>query len=279
MATLSTRIALISAAALGITPATTWAQTSAKVRVATPKEAPRHSLTFLLEGDAFVSIPAGEFTMGSSSGNADEAPPHRVRLSKPFELSRYEVTQAQWRAMMDSPHSKPRTDEELKRIDPSHFKGPELPVESVSWGSVQEFLDVLNSRDKRYVYRLPTEAEWEYAALTGGVDKSADNHAWCEDSAGGRTHPIGEKSQDKRGLHEMLGNVMEWVQDWYAPDYYQNSPRLDPPGGAAGSYKVFRGGAWLSKAAQCRPTYRGFDFPSSGHYSVGFRIVRTRSRR
>ena len=274
MVRLRKRSALIPAAALCLTVVTSWAQTSAKARVATPKEAPRHSLTFLLEGDAFVSIPAGEFTMGSASGNADEAPLHRVRVSKSFELSRFEVTQAQWRAVMDSPHSKPRTDEELKRIDPSHFKGPELPVENVSWGSVQEFLDILNSRDKRHVYRLPTEAEWEYAATTGGADAG-----WCEDSAGGRTHPIGEKSQDKRGLHDMLGNVMEWVQDWYAPDYYQTSPRVDPPGGAAGSYKVFRGGAWLSKAAQCRPTYRGFDFPSSGHYSVGFRIVRTRTRR
>jgi formylglycine-generating enzyme required for sulfatase activity len=269
--------ALISSAAVCFMPLTSSGQTSRKPRVADPQEAPRHSLTFLLRGDSFVSIPAGEFTMGSSSGNPDEAPPHRVRLSKSFELSRFEVTQAQWRAVMDSPHSKPRSDEEFKRIDPAHFKGPELPVDSVSWDSVQEFLKILNSRDERYVYRLPTEAEWEYAAITGQSEQSASHNAgWCEDSAGGRTHPIGEKSADKRGLHDMLGNVMEWVQDWYAPDHYQGSARVDPRGAATGSYKVYRGGAWLSSGTQCRPTYRGFDFPTSGYYSVGFRLVRTR---
>lgn len=242
--------------------------------MATPQDSPRHSLTFLLEGDAFVSIPAGEFTMGSRSGNADEAPPHRIRISRPFELSRLEVTQAQWRAVMDSPHSKPRTQEELARIDPSHFKGPELPVESVSWDAVQEFLSILNRREKVYVYRLPTEAEWEYAAVTG--QSAPEGGAWCEGAAGGRTRPVGEKPADKRGLHDMLGNVMEWVQDWYAPDSYAAAPRIDPRGAAAGSYKVYRGGAWLSPASQCRPTYRGFDFPITGYYSVGFRLVRNR---
>lgn len=265
---------IISAAAVCLMPATSWGQTSRRARVVSPKEAPRHSLTFLLEGDAFVSIPAGEFTMGSRSGNADEAPPHRIRISRPFELSRFEVTQAQWRAVMDSPHSKPRTEEELARIDPSHFKGPELPVESVSWDAVQEFLNILNKREKVYVYRLPTEAEWEYAAVTG--QSAPESAAWCEEASGRRTRPIGEKPADKRGLHDMLGNVMEWVSDWYAPDYYASAPRIDPHGAATRSYKVYRGGAWLSPASQCRPTYRGFDFPNTGYYSVGFRLVRKR---
>ncbi len=277
--TLRSRIAcvLIFSAAVCLSAAPSWGQTSRNNRAAPSKDAPRHSLTFLQEGDSFVSIPAGQFTMGSTSGNADEAPPHRVRLSKSFQLSRFEVSQAQWQAVMDSPHSKPRSEEESKRIDPAHFKGPELPVESVSWENVQDFLKILNSRDKRYVYRLPTEAEWEYAAITGQAAKlSIDKAAWCEASSGGQTHPIGEKSVDKRGLHDMLGNVMEWVQDWYAPDYYQGSPTVDPQGAATRSYKVYRGGGWLSSATQCRPTYRGFDFPNSGYYYVGFRLVRTR---
>lgn len=177
---------------------------------------------------------------------------------------------------MDSPHSKLRTEEEIARIDPSHFKGSELPVESVSWDAVQEFLGILNRRDKGYVYRLPTEAEWEYAAVSG--QPASDSAAWCEEASAGRTHPIGEKAPDKRGLHDMLGNVMEWVQDWYAPDYYAATPRVDPRGPMTGSYKVYRGGAWLSPATQCRPTYRGFDFPNTGYYSVGFRLVRSRRK-
>ncbi|HYO81605.1 MAG TPA: formylglycine-generating enzyme family protein [Bryobacteraceae bacterium] len=269
---------LICSAVTVLLPVASPGQTTGgRTRLAATEDVPRHSLTFLLEGHAFVSIPAGEFTMGSASGNADEAPPRRVRLSKSFELSRYEITQAQWRAVMDSPHSKPRSDEESKKVDPAHFKGPELPVESVSWDSVQEFLKIMNTRDERHVYRLPTEAEWEYAAVTGqATNASGDTPGWCEDSSDGRTHPIGGKSADKRGLHDMVGNVMEWVQDWYAPDAYQSASKVDPLGPAAGSYKVYRGGAWLSSGSQCRPTYRGFDFPTSGYYSVGFRLVRTR---
>lgn len=268
---------LIGLAAICFVPVPAHGQTSPKVPTPFTDEAPRHSLTFLMEGSSFVSIPAGEFTMGSASGNPDEAPPHVVRVSQPLEMSKFEITQGQWRAVMESPHAKPRNDEEARKVEPAHFKGLDLPVESVSWPNVQEFLRVLNNRDKRYVYRLPTEAEWEYAAVTGQAGSATNPPAgWCEDSAGGRTHPIGETPADKWGLHDMIGNVMEWVQDWYAPDYYNGSPRVDPRGPATGSYKVYRGGAWLSSGSQCRPTYRGFDFPNSGYYSVGFRLVRSR---
>lgn len=235
------------------------------------QEWPKHSLGFLTEGDSFVAIPAGEFIMGSDSGNADEAP-HRVRITKGFELSRFEITQAQWRAVMESPHSKARTEQELRRVDPSHFKGGELPVESVSWDLVQEFIRLLNARSERFVYRLPTEAEWEYAAFRGRTD--ADEFAWCEAKADGRTHPIGTMRANSAGLFDMLGNVQEWVQDWYAPDYYEGGPQEDPRGPGKSSYKVYRGGAWLSPAKQCRRSYRGFDFPNPGYYSVGFRLIR-----
>lgn len=240
---------------------------------------PQHSLTYLLEGPAFASIPAGEFTMGSRSGNADEAPAHRVRISRGFEIGKFEITQAQWRAVMDSPHEQPKSQEQNARIDPSHFKGATLPVENVSWDSVQTFMRLLNMRDERHTYRLPTEAEWEYAAKAGQSSDASLNIekiAWCEATSGGKTQPVAQKPANAWGLHDMLGNVMEWVEDWYAPDYYANSPRVDPRGPATSSYKIYRGGAWLSDAKQCRTAFRGFDFPSGGYYSVGFRVVRTR---
>jgi formylglycine-generating enzyme required for sulfatase activity len=235
------------------------------------QQPPRHSITFLLEDKrAFVTVPPGEFTMGSVAGNADEAPAHRVRISKRFEIGRYEVTQSQWRAIMEDPHDKPRNPDEAEQVEPSRFKGPDLPVENVSWYSVQRFLHALNARDNRYTYRLPSEAEWEYAAGTGTKD------GWCESTSGAKTHPVGESTPNKFGLNDTIGNVMEWVQDWYAPDYYAESSSADPRGPTTGSYKVYRGGAWLSDSKQCRPSYRGFDLPNNTHDSVGFRLVRTR---
>jgi len=246
--------------------------------VSSSGEDDQHSLTFLLEGDAFARIPAGEFMMGSEKGNPDEAPAHRVRITKAFDMMKLEVSQAQWRAVMDSPHAKPKNPDEAKDVNPSHFKGPTLPVESVSWDSVQTFLSRLNARDEHHAYRLPTEAEWEYAARAAGKGKPAPG--WCAAISGEKTHPVGEQPANDWGLHDMLGNVMEWVEDWYAQDYYERSALNDPRGPAAnatggGLYKVYRGGAWLSDEGQCRPTFRGFDFPTSGYYSVGFRLVRT----
>jgi formylglycine-generating enzyme required for sulfatase activity len=243
-----------------------------------PGQAPIHSLTFLLEGKAFARVPAGEFTMGSLNGNPDERPQHRVRIPAGFEIGRFEVTQAQWRAVMDSPHN-PKTPETAKTIDPSHFKGADLPVDSVSWDAVRTFLAILNKRDTKYTYRLPTEAEWEYAARAGRNESApAANAAWCAATSAGRTQPVGQKPANALGIHDMIGNVMEWVEDWYAPDYYETSPLTSPRGPASSSYKVYRGGAWLSDAKQCRPTFRGFDFPTAGYYSVGFRLVRTPRR-
>lgn len=105
---------------------------------------------------------------------------------------------------------------------------------------------------------------------------AATETGWCESNSASKTHPIGEKSANKLGLHDMVGNVMEWVQDWYAPEYYAESPATDPQGANTSSYKVYRGGAWLSDAKQCRPAYRGFDLPNNTHDSVGFRLVRTK---
>jgi formylglycine-generating enzyme required for sulfatase activity len=230
---------------------------------------PIHSLTFLLEGDAFARLPAASFNMGSPGGNDDERPVHRVRISRAFEIAKYEVTQAQWDAVMRNPHAP-------KDTNPSKFKAPERPVENVSWQDVQAFIKALNARDQKHVYRLPTEAEWEYAARGGSTQEAADDLnsiAWYKENSAGETHPIGQKIANSLGLHDVFGNVQEWVQDWYSPGYGGDAS-TDPAGNTEGSYKVYRGCAWLSEAKYCRAAYRAFDFPTQGQYSVGFRLVR-----
>lgn len=244
-----------------------------------PSDAARYSLSALLDGSAFVPIPAGETTMGSLDGNADERPLHRVRISHAFEMGKFEVTQSQWDAVMRNPHSRPNAGEGADAMNPSRFKGPTRPVENVPWKYIQEFLAKLNQRDPKHTYRLPSEAEWEYAAKAG-IDKPTaaedlPSTAWCESNSGGETHPVGQKKPNGWGLYDMFGNVQEWVQDWYAPDYYASSPPADPQGPGAGSYRVYRGGGWLSNAKYCRAAFRAFDFPVAGHDSVGFRLART----
>ena len=238
-----------------------------------------HTVTALVDGRGFVTIPAGEFTMGSGTGNPDEQPPHRVRITVSFEMGKFEVTQAQWDAVMRDPHAASAPGGGTAASNPSHFKGPTRPVDSASWDDIQQFIQKLNKRDPDHVYRLPTEAEWEYACRAGQPHSNVvalGEVAWYEATAERKTHPVGGKKPNAWGLHDMLGNVFEWVQDWYAPDYYATSADSDPKGPASSSYKVYRGCAWLSAAEQCRPTFRGFDFPNPGQYSAGFRLVRKR---
>jgi len=243
---------------------------------------PRESLGALLDGAGFAKIPAGEFLMGSTGGTASEQPVHRVRVSRGFEIGKFEVTQAQWEAVMATAHpstvpekgAKPAPTSEL---NPSHFKGPTLPVESVSWADAQRFLTKLNARDTKYVYRLPTEAEWEYVAQAGRThDAVADLEVgWFESNSDAQTHPIGQKRPNAWGLYDTQGNVSEWVDDWFALDYYEESPAADPPGPPSGSYRVYRGCSWLHAASDCRSATRLFNFPNDGYYNVGFRLVRT----
>jgi formylglycine-generating enzyme required for sulfatase activity len=247
-------------------------------RLGAQNEKASHSLTALLDGSDFVRVPAGEFQMGSAAGEADEAPVHRVRISRDFEIGKFEVTQAQWETAMVDPHAGAgavRKTPEGAAIgsNPSHFKGGSLPVESVSWDDIQVFLARLNARDAEHTYRLPTEAEWEYACRDESADVGA--RAWYKENSDGRTQAVGGKQPNARGLFDSVGNVAEWVADWYAHDYYAESEADDPRGPATGSYRVFRGGCWLDPAKYCRVTARNFEFPVSRLYNVGFRVVRT----
>jgi len=217
-------------------------------------------------GVKFVLIPSGEFMMGSkdTGGDSDEQPVHRVRISRPFYMGIHEVTQRQWEAVMGS--------------NPSHFKGADRPVEQVSWVDVQTFIGKLNDREGRNVYRLPTEAEWEYACRAGTTGAYAGDLAsmgWYADNSDNRTHPVGRKRANAWGLYDMHGNVWEWVGDWYAGNYYKNSPRADPIGPSSGSYRVLRGGGWNLNAALCRSADRNLNAPVVRYGSLGFRLVRT----
>ncbi len=219
-------------------------------------------------GMAFISIPAGEFLMGSADGDADERPVHRVRISHPFYLGTYTVTQGQWQAVMGS--------------NPSRFTGdPQRPVEQVSWDDVQSFLQTLNAREGGTRYRLPTEAEWAYAARAGSTtaysfgDDAAPlgQYAWYGDNAGRTTHPVGQRQPNAWGLYDMHGHVWEWVQDWYGA--YPAAPAVDPQCPAAGADRVIRGGGWLNSARGCRSASRPKARPGYRAAYLGVRLLRT----
>jgi formylglycine-generating enzyme required for sulfatase activity len=165
--------------------------------------------------------------------------------------------------------------------NPSRFKGRNNPVEQVSWDDVQVFICRLNEREGHDRYRLPTEAEWEYAAKAGttGVysfgddEDSLGRYAWYWDNSGNETHPVAQKQPNPWGLYDMHGNVWELVQDWYSDKYYSNSPSSDPRGPSSGSSRVLRGGCWISYAPSCRAAYRCINAPDPRSGSYGFRLA------
>jgi formylglycine-generating enzyme required for sulfatase activity len=219
-------------------------------------------------GMEFVSVKGGCYQMGSTTGGTEEKPVHQVCLSD-FHMGKYEVTQGQWEKVMGS--------------NPSHFKqcGPECPVETVFWNDAQEFIKKLNSGSGKQ-YRLPTEAEWEYAARSGGKDEKwagtsdetiLGKYAWYDNNSGKTTHKAGLKKANGLGLHDMSGNVWEWCQDWYSDSYYDDSPKNNPSGPANGELRVMRGGSWNSYGSVARAAFRGRFDPGGRSFNVGFRLV------
>jgi len=214
-------------------------------------------------GMEFVWVPAGCFQMGSNSGGPDEKPVHTVCVDG-FWIGKYEVTQAQWGKLMD--------------YNPSSFKkGDNFPVEDVSWNGCQEFIKKLNHRSGK-TFRLPTEAEWEYACRSGGKAEKysgggdVDRVAWYDFNSGGLTHVVGTKTSNRLGLYDMSGNVWEWCSDWYSSDYYSISPVQNPQGSDSGGGHVFRGGSWNDYPGLVRSTFR---FRSGSNFNLGFRLVAT----
>jgi formylglycine-generating enzyme required for sulfatase activity len=218
----------------------------------------------------FILVKGGTFTMGCTSEQSDcdtdEKPTHQVTLRN-FYIGETEVTQAQWRAVMGT--------------NPSGFKNcDKCPVENVSWMEVQDFISELNSRSSGVRYRLPTEAEWEYAARGGlqsrgykyaGSKHIDDDIAWYSGNAGGKTRPVKGKLPNELGLYDMSGNVWEWCRDWYGS--YSATAQSDPKGPDQGSFRVLRGGSWSYVALGCRASIRVSSTPAGRSYTIGFRLA------
>jgi sulfatase modifying factor 1 len=217
-----------------------------------------------------VYVEGGTFTMGCTSEQSDcmsdESPTHRVTLSS-YHIGKYEVTQAQWRAVMGT--------------NPSYFSGCDnCPVEQVSWDDVQEFIQKLNAQTGKQ-YRLPTEAEWEYAARGGNKSKgykysgsnSLSSVGWYYDNSGSKTHRVGKKSPNELGIYDMSGNVWEWCADWYGEDYYSSSSETNPQGPNTGYRRCLRGGSWNFLDINCRAADRNDYIPNYRSISSGLRLV------
>lgn len=236
-------------------------------------------------GMKFVKVPAGTFEMGRAcresdgkdaykncldEGRRDETPGRRVTLGA-FWIGQYEVTQAQWSGLMEE--------------NPSYFNSVNMggstlnfPVESVTWQQIQIFIRRLNAREGEQ-YRLPTEAEWEYACKSGGKDEKfcggnkIAELAWYDENGGNRTHQVGTKRPNGLGIYDMSGNVWEWVSDWYGADYYRSSSESNPAGPSGGNWKVQRGGSWQYNANLARAVGRGGFTPDCRSKDLGFRLV------
>ena len=215
-----------------------------------------------------VKVEAGSFNMGATPEmeNPDdrEKPVHRVTLTNNYYIGKYEVTQALWKIVMGS--------------NPSNFKGDNLPVEKVSWNDCQKFISKLNKLTGKS-FRLPTEAEWEFAARGGNKSRGyqysgsnvIDDVAWYDGNSGSKTHAVGTKQPNELGIYDMTGNVLEWCQDWY--DSYSSSPQTNPTGAVSGSFRVLCGGSWGNSAGYCRSSCRGSNTPGSRNNFLGLRLV------
>ena len=214
-----------------------------------------------------VWVDGGTFRMGATSEQSseisDEKPVHSVTLSG-YYIGKTEVTQALWQAVMGS--------------NPSYFEGDDLPVEQVSWDDCQEFIRKLNSLTGQN-FRLPTEAEWEFACRGGNNSRGykysgsnyIDNVAWYDGNSGDKTHPVATKSPNELGIYDMSGNVWEWCADWYGD--YSSGRQTNPKGPYDGSRRVCRGGCWSYIARCCRSSFRGSSDPTRRYYYLGLRLA------
>ena len=228
----------------------------------TPSKPPPSVSTPFVE-PVMVKVEGGTFQMGSNNGESDEKPVHSVSVNT-FYIGKYEVTQTEWRSVMG------------KNPPELNFKGcNSCPVDDVSWNDIQEFLQKLNAKTGK-TYRLPTEAEWEYAARGGnksnGYTYSGSNDlksvAWCYENSDSKTHPVGQKQANELGLHDMSGNVWEWCTDWYK-GYPGSSGVKD----YTGSDRVYRGGGCFYDAGYCRVASRSYNTPAYRYSLLGFRLA------
>ena len=217
-------------------------------------------------GMAFTQVPAGCFQMGSSDHESNEKPPHTVCLDT-FWIGVHEVTQGTWQ-------------KEMGTLPPQSTFGTELPVDNISWHDVQHLLTKLNGTGKTR-FRLPSEAEWEYACRSGGRrtlfcgGESINTVAWHKENSDNRVHPVGGRQANALGVHDMSGNVWEWVSDWYDPHYYRRSSTHNPSGPPTGRTKVFRGGSWGSAPKFSRATLRYDLAPDRSYHLLGLRLIAT----
>ena len=259
-----------------------WTSEAQQVKVATPTGAETKAITYYTNsiGVKLVLIPAGEFVMGSPAAedgrDVTESPQHKVRITKPFFIGACELTQKQYQSIMGE--STPR------------FEGANNPMEKVNWDDAVAFCQML-SRREGMTYRLPTEAEWEYACRAGSAtpfyfgaaispsqanyDTGAPYGPGDEDrmDLGIKTKPVGSYLPNAFGLYDMAGNVYEWCQDLYADDYYAGSPAEDPKGPDHGDYRVLRGGSWYNQPLSLRSAARQWAIPTSRYGMMGFRVV------
>ena len=229
----------------------------------------QEEIPFTVKGVSFkmIRVEGGTFMMGATKerdGEVDEKPVHQVTLSDYF-IGEAQVTQALWQAVMDGDN-------------PSRFKGANRPVECVSWDDCRQFISKLNElTGKRF--RLPTEAEWEFAARGGKKSKgfkysgsdNIDGVAWYDGNSDGETKDVKTKLANELGLYDMSGNVWEWCNDWY--DEYPSSPQTNPQGPSSGSYRVIRGGSWSADASCCRTANRSGNPPAYSSYTLGLRLA------
>jgi formylglycine-generating enzyme required for sulfatase activity len=261
-----------------------------EVRDIPPPRPPAEKVITNSIGMKLTLIPAGEFLMGSPDSDTDagttEKPQHRVRITRPFYLGVHEVTQGQYRAVTGQ--------------DPSSFKGSDdLPVEKVSWHDAIAFCNTLSEREglKPYYqfgtgaksggdgYRLPTEAEWEYACRAGTTKRYSfgddaarlGEYDWFDGNSQQKTHAVGQKRPNAFGLYDMHGNVWEWCWDGYQANYYKEAPEADPSGPLQASARVIRGGSWIRNPRDCRSAFRDRFTPGNRFSDLGFRLARVQS--